>query len=127
MIVLDSSVLVAIIKGGQDAAGLLDLLAIEECAMGAPTRVETRAWCTINLATRSSRWLEDFIEAGSEPAPGSVMLKHASFSPLQRGTSHFSFCCSVPCWMMQVMGATWDASTSTCADSTRPISSRAMM
>ena len=65
MIVLDSSVLVAIIKGGQDAAGLLDLLAIEECAMGAPTRVETRAWCTINLATRSSRWLEDFIEAGS--------------------------------------------------------------
>jgi ribonuclease VapC len=65
MIVLDSSVLVGIIKGEQDAEQLLDLLAVEQCAIGTPTLVEARAWCTINLATRSSRWLEDFIEAGS--------------------------------------------------------------
>jgi ribonuclease VapC len=43
---------------------LLDLLASEECSIGAPTLVETRAWCSVNLATRSSRWLEDLVEAG---------------------------------------------------------------
>jgi ribonuclease VapC len=64
MIVLDSSVLVGIIKAEQDAERLLDLLAAEECFIGAPTLVETRAWCTINLAKRSSRWLEHFIDAG---------------------------------------------------------------
>jgi ribonuclease VapC len=63
MIVLDSSVLVGIIKGEPDAEGLLDLIAAEECAIGAPTLVEARAWCTINLAARSSRWLEQFIDA----------------------------------------------------------------
>lgn len=62
MIVLDSSILVAIIKGEAEAEGLLDLLAAEECAVGAPTLVETRAWCSINLAGRSSRWLEHFVE-----------------------------------------------------------------
>ena len=63
MIVLDSSVLVGIIKGERDAEGLLDLLAAEECAIGAPTLVETRAWCSINLPGRSSRWLEHFVES----------------------------------------------------------------
>jgi ribonuclease VapC len=69
VIVLDSSVLVGIIKGEPDAERLLDLLASEECAIGAPTLVETRAWCSINLATRSSGWLEDFIASG----PGSII------------------------------------------------------
>jgi ribonuclease VapC len=64
MIVLDSSILIGIIKGEADAAGLLDLLVIEECAIGAPTLVETRAWCSSNLKARSSRWLEQFIESG---------------------------------------------------------------
>jgi ribonuclease VapC len=64
MIVLDSSVLVGIIKGEQDVEPLLELLAAEECAIGAPTLVEARVWCTINLAARSSRWLEQLIEAG---------------------------------------------------------------
>jgi ribonuclease VapC len=63
VIVLDSSILVGIIKGENDAERLLDLLASEERAIGAPTLVETRAWCAINLAARASRWLEDFIEA----------------------------------------------------------------
>jgi ribonuclease VapC len=63
MIVLDSSVLVGIIKGEADVEGLLDLLAVEECAIGAPTLVEARAWCSINLARRSSRWLEHFVDA----------------------------------------------------------------
>jgi ribonuclease VapC len=69
MIVLDSSILVGIIKGEEDAEPLLDLLVAEDCAIGAPTLVETRAWCTINLASRSSRWLEHFIDA----APVSVV------------------------------------------------------
>jgi ribonuclease VapC len=69
MIVLDSSVLVGIIKGEQDADRLLELLAAEECAIGAPTLAEVRAWCSINLSARTSRWLERFIDAG----PGSVV------------------------------------------------------
>ena len=66
---LDSSVLVGIIRGEPDAERLLDLLAGEESAIGAPTLVETRAWCSINLATRSSGWLKDFIESG----PGAII------------------------------------------------------
>ena len=54
MIVLDSSVLVGIIKGEPDAERLLDLLAQEECVIGAPTLVETRAWCSVNLTARRS-------------------------------------------------------------------------
>jgi ribonuclease VapC len=64
MIALASSVLVAIIKGEPEAEQLLDLLAAEECALGAPTLVETRAWCAINLARRASQWLEHVIDAG---------------------------------------------------------------
>jgi len=67
VIVLDSSVLVGIIKGEADAEQLLDVLANEECAIGAPTLVETRAWCSINLAARSSSWLDDFFDSGRNP------------------------------------------------------------
>jgi ribonuclease VapC len=69
VIVLDSSVLVGTIKGEADVVRLLDLLDSEECAIGAPTLVETRAWCSANLAARASPWLEDFIESG----PGVVI------------------------------------------------------
>lgn len=62
MIVLDSSILVGVIKLEQDVEKLVDLLAAEECAIGAPTLVETRLWCAVNLARRVSRWLEEFIE-----------------------------------------------------------------
>jgi ribonuclease VapC len=62
MIVLDSSVLVGIIKGERDSDRFLDLLAAEDCAIGAPTLVETRAWCAMNLTGRASRWLEEFIK-----------------------------------------------------------------
>lgn len=62
MIVLDSSVLVGIIRGEADCGGLLDLLATEQCAIGAPTLVETGAWCAMNLTARSSRWLNAFID-----------------------------------------------------------------
>jgi ribonuclease VapC len=64
VIVLDSSVLVGTIKGESDVVLLLELMDSEECAIGAPTLVETRAWCSANLAARSSPWLEDFLEAG---------------------------------------------------------------
>ena len=50
MIVLDSSILVGIIKGEKDTDPLLDLLAGEACVIGAPTLVETRAWCAMNLS-----------------------------------------------------------------------------
>ncbi len=62
MIALDSSVLVGIIKGEQESERLLDLLTSEDCAIGAPTLVEARLWCASNLAARTSRWLEEFIE-----------------------------------------------------------------
>jgi ribonuclease VapC len=62
MIVLDSSILVGIIKQEADCERLMDLLAAEECALGAPTLVETRAWCAMNMAGRTSRWLEEFVE-----------------------------------------------------------------
>ncbi len=62
MTALDSSVLVGIIKGEPDAERLLPLLASEAWVVGAPTLVETRAWCAINLPARVSRWLEAAIE-----------------------------------------------------------------
>jgi ribonuclease VapC len=52
---------------------LVDLLAAEECAIGAPTLVETRIWRAVNLARRGSRWLEEFI---NEP--------HVSVIPFSR-------------------------------------------
>jgi uncharacterized protein with PIN domain len=58
VIVLDSSVLVGIINGEADAARLFELLASDECAIAAPTPAGTGAWCSINLAARSSSWLE---------------------------------------------------------------------
>jgi ribonuclease VapC len=64
VIVLDSSVLVGMIRGEPDTGRLLDLFESDECAMGAPTLVETRLWCSVNLVTRSSEWLEHFIDAG---------------------------------------------------------------
>jgi ribonuclease VapC len=63
MIAVDSSVLVGIVKGEVDSPAFLDLLAGEECTIGAPTLVETRAWCAINLPGHSSRWLEDFADS----------------------------------------------------------------
>jgi len=63
MIVLDSSILVGIIRGEEGPDQLLELLAAEDCIVGAPTLVETRAWCAMNLTGYSSRWLEDFIDA----------------------------------------------------------------
>jgi ribonuclease VapC len=65
MIVVDSSILVGIIKGEPDVDRLLDLLSAEVCAIGAPTLVEARAWCAMNLAGRASRWLEEFVDADS--------------------------------------------------------------
>jgi ribonuclease VapC len=62
MIVLDSSILVGIIKVEEESERLVDLLAAEQCAIGAPTLVETRVWCATNLAGRTSRWLEAFID-----------------------------------------------------------------
>jgi len=92
MIVLDSSVLVAIIKGEPEAERLLDLVAAEECVLGAPTLVETRAWCTMNLVSRSSRWLEHFIVSESVAVvPFSREMADAAsaaFATFGRGSEH---------------------------------------
>jgi ribonuclease VapC len=64
VIVLDSSVLVGIVKGEADVTPLLDLLTPEDCAIGAPTLVEARIWCSMNLAARRSNWLEHLVESG---------------------------------------------------------------
>lgn len=68
MIALDSSILVGIIKGEPDARALIGLLDSEESIIGAPTLVETKLWCSVNLSTRSSKWLDEFIDA----TPGKV-------------------------------------------------------
>jgi len=92
VIVLDSSILVGIIKGEADVEQLLDVLANEECAIGAPTLVETRAWCTINLAARSSSWLGDFIDSGRNAIIpfGREMADEASraFDRFSRASGH---------------------------------------
>ena len=92
MIVLDSSVLVAIIKGEPEADRLIDLLAAEECILGAPTLVETRAWCAANLAQRTSHWLEHVVDAGpvSVIPFGREMADAASqaFATFGRATGH---------------------------------------
>src|SRR5438270_3848749 len=62
MIVIDSSILVGIIKLEAGSERLVHLLAAEECTMGAPTLVETRIWCATNLPRRTSRWLEQLID-----------------------------------------------------------------
>ena len=62
MIVLDSSILIGIIKGEQNLDQVRPLLAAEDCSIGTPTFVETRIWCAMNLAGHSSRWLEDFVD-----------------------------------------------------------------
>ncbi len=92
MIVLDRSILVGIIKGEPGSDRLLDLLAAEDCAIGAPTLVETRAWCAMNLAGRSSRWLEDFIdEEGVAIVPFSrdmADVASQAFSTFGRASGH---------------------------------------
>lgn len=91
MIVLDSSILIAIIKGESEAERLLDLLAREECGIGAPTLVETRAWCAINLAARTSRWLERFIDDDAAVVPFSREMADAAsraFAAFGRASGH---------------------------------------
>jgi ribonuclease VapC len=92
MIVLDSSILVGIVKGEPDSDRLLDILAAEDCAIGAPTLVEARAWCAMNLTDRSSRWLEDFVNAeGVSVVPfGREMADVASqaFTTFGRASGH---------------------------------------
>jgi ribonuclease VapC len=69
VIALDSSILVGVIRGERDAQRLLPLLDSDECAIGAPTLVEARLWCSVNLTTHSSDWLEHFIDRG----PGTIV------------------------------------------------------
>jgi len=92
MIVLDSSVLVAVIKGEEESRPLLDLLTAEECAIGAPTLVEARAWCARNLRGGSSLWLESSLDDGGVSVIpfGRDMADMASraFAAFGRGSGH---------------------------------------
>jgi ribonuclease VapC len=64
VIALDSSVLVGVIRGEREVQQLPPLLEGDECAIGAPTAVETLLWCSANLTTHAADWLEDFIDVG---------------------------------------------------------------
>ena len=92
MIVLDSSVLVGLVRPEPGLETLIDLLTVEECAIGAPTLVETRIWCARNLPSGKSRWLEDFIEApGTAVLPFSRDMAEAAsqaFARFGRGSGH---------------------------------------
>jgi ribonuclease VapC len=92
VIVLDSSILVGIIKGEDDSSRLIGLLSAEECIMGAPTLLETRIWCAANLIARSSRWLEEFISApGISVTPFSremADIASAAFASFGRLSGH---------------------------------------
>jgi ribonuclease VapC len=92
MIVLDSSILVGIIKVEPDCGPLIDLLDTEECTIGAPTLVETRAWCAMNMTSRISRWLEAFIDSdGVSVAPfsrGMADVASQAFVAFGRASGH---------------------------------------
>lgn len=92
MIALDSSILVGIIRAERDAQRLLPLLDRDECAIGAPTLVEARLWCSVNLTTHASDWLEDFIDgAAATIVPFSremADLASAAFTKFGRASGH---------------------------------------
>jgi ribonuclease VapC len=62
MIALDSSILVAMMRQEAGWEAFLETIESEECLLGTPTLVETRAWCAFNLEGYSSPWLEEFVE-----------------------------------------------------------------
>jgi ribonuclease VapC len=92
VIVLDSSILVGIIKGEPQTDELLDTLAAEDCAIGAPTLVETRVWCALNLPGGSSHWLEEFVAGdGVTVVPFSremAAVASDAFAKFGRGSGH---------------------------------------
>jgi ribonuclease VapC len=92
MIVLDSSILIGIVRGEAGVDRLFDLLAAEDCTIGAPTLVEARVWCAMNLAGRSSLWLEDFVGGqGVSVVPFSRDMADAAskaFAAFGRGSGH---------------------------------------
>jgi ribonuclease VapC len=90
VIVLDSSILVGIIKGKDDALECLDILARDAVMLGAPTLVETRAWCAMNLEGRTSRWLEAFMDSATVVPFGRAMADIASqaFIAFGRSSGH---------------------------------------
>lgn len=91
MIALDSSILVGIIKLEPDCEALVDLLDAEECAVGAPTLVETRLWCAVNMR-RPSRWLEGFVDGdGVTVVPfgrGMADVASQAFATFGRASGH---------------------------------------
>jgi ribonuclease VapC len=65
VIVVDSSILVGMVRREPDVATLDELLLDEECAIGAPTLVEARLWCAVNKERGTSAWLERFADRAS--------------------------------------------------------------
>lgn len=92
MIALDSSVVVGLIKGEPDLAPLLDALAREPVALGAPTLVEIRAWCARRLPSGRSALLDELI-AGADAvvSPFTAAMADAAsraFALYGRGSGH---------------------------------------
>jgi ribonuclease VapC len=84
VIALDSSILVGIIRAERDAQQLLPLLDRDECAIGAPTLVEARLWCSVNLTTHASDWLEDFIGGPATIVPFSREMADVASAALTK-------------------------------------------
>jgi hypothetical protein len=79
MIVLDSSILVGIIKGEEDAERLLDLLVAEDCAIGATSSVlpTTERLSFLFQKKFWKRRPECFCGKGASLYPSTVMPRNA--------------------------------------------------
>src|SRR6266511_321861 len=65
-------------------------------AWSATVAYEIQFFCPLRTYTSLSRRADVRIDATSDPAPGSVSPKHASFSPFAWGTSQRCLCSSLP-------------------------------
>jgi ribonuclease VapC len=56
--VIDSSILVGLLRSEADVLPLVSFLRDGACVVGAPTLAETLAWCAVNMSDGRSPWLE---------------------------------------------------------------------
>src|SRR5581483_11641707 len=95
-------------------------------AWSATVAYEIQFFCPFRTYTSPSRRAVERIEATSDPAPGSVSPKQASFSPFACGVSQRCFCSSVPYLSSESeLSPTWTEISVRNAASPRSISSQA--
>src|SRR4051794_22702687 len=95
-------------------------------AWSATVAYEIQFFWPFNTYVSPSRRAVERIAATSDPAPGSVRPKHASFSPFACGVSQRCFCSSVPYFSSESeLSPTWTEMSVRNAASPRSISSHA--